>query len=130
MLKGPFCQICTHLIVFFKISPDILLTIPYQLTKFQDCGLNTFPGLPLPIFSKGRNFTRGDNLETRFDVYETLCPQQMLVHKGAFILRTGVGSAETSHLQNCSVKIIKDHCRYFTKITNFQSPNLQSEINW
>ena len=37
--------------------------------------------------------------KTRIDVYETLCPQQMLVHKG------GVGSAEMSHLQNCSLKI-------------------------
>ena len=45
---------------------------------------------------------------TRFDVYETLCPQQMLVHKGAK-LRTGVGSAEPSYLQNCSVKLFKEH---------------------
>ena len=37
-------------------------------------------------------------LETRIDVYETFCPQQMLVHKGAQInnvqLITGMGSAE------------------------------------
>ena len=33
-------------------------------------------------------------------------------------LRTGVGSAETSYLQNCSVKIFKEHF----------SPNLQREI--
>ena len=26
-----------------------------------------------------------DSLKTRFDVYETLCPQQMLVHKGGQI---------------------------------------------
>ena len=43
----------------------------------------------------------------------------MLVHKGDQInnvqLITGVGSAEMSHLQNYSVKISKEHCRYFTK---------------
>ena len=56
--------------------------------------------------------------KTRIDVYETLCPQQMLVHKGGQInnvqLITGVGSADMPHLQNCSVKIFKMHCRYFT----------------
>ena len=49
---------------------------------------------------------------------ETLCPQQMLVHKGGQTnnvqLITGMGSAEMSHLYNCSVKIFKGHCRYFT----------------
>ena len=43
-------------------------------------------------------------------------------------LRTGVGNAETPHLQNCSVIISKENCRYFNMITNFQSPNLQREI--
>ena len=43
------------------------------------------------------------------------------------LLHTVVGNTETSHLQNCSVKIFKEHCRYFT-ITNFQNPNLQQEI--
>ena len=55
---------------------------------------------------------------TRIDVYETLCPKQMLVHKGDQInnvqLITGMGSAEMSHLQNCSVEISKEHCWYFT----------------
>ena len=27
-------------------------------------------------------------------------------------LITGVGSAEMSHIQDCSVKIFKEHCRY------------------
>ena len=30
-------------------------------------------------------------------------------------LITGAGSANMSHLQNCSVKIFKEQCRYFTK---------------
>ena len=50
---------------------------------------------------------------TRIDVYETLCPKQMLVHKGGEIKNWG-GGAEMSHLQNCSVKIFKELCRYFT----------------
>ena len=41
--------------------------------------------------------------QTRIDVYET-CPKQMLVHKGGKI-KNWVGSAEMSHLQNCSLKI-------------------------
>ena len=56
---------------------------------------------------------------TRIDVYETLCPQQMLVHKGGQInnvhLITGVGSAKMPHLKNCSVKIFKEHCEYLKK---------------
>ena len=50
-------------------------------------------------------------ITTRIDVYETLCPQQMFVHKGGQInnlrLNTGMGSAGMSHLQNCSVKYPK-----------------------
>ena len=44
---------------------------------------------------------------------ETLCPQQMLVHKGGQI-KNWVGSAEMSHLQNGSVRMFKENCRYFT----------------
>ena len=36
--------------------------------------------MAVPITCKHRK-----NPETRFDVYETLCPQQMLVHKGGQI---------------------------------------------
>ena len=36
------------------------------------------------------NFKYGFLLRTRFDVYETLCPQQMLVHKGGQIKNWGV----------------------------------------
>ena len=46
----------------------------------------------------------------------------MLVHKGGQINNvqsiTGVGSAEMSHLQNCIVKIFKEHCRYFTQTSS------------
>ena len=41
---------------------------------------------------------------TRIDVYETLCPNRCLYIKVAK-LRTGLGSKEMSHLQNCSLKI-------------------------
>ena len=42
--------------------------------------------------------------QTRIDIYETLCPQQMLVHKGGKI-KNWVGSARMPHLQNCSLTI-------------------------
>ena len=45
-----------------------------------------------------------DHKKTTIDVYETLCPHRCLYIKVA-TLRTGVGSAEMSHLQNCSLKI-------------------------
>ena len=45
-----------------------------------------------------------DIKETRIDVYETLCPNRCLYIKVAK-LRTGVGSAEMSHLQNRCLKI-------------------------
>ena len=47
---------------------------------------------------------------TRFDVYEILCPNRCLYIMVAK-LRTGVGNAETPHLQNCSVIISKENCR-------------------
>ena len=85
-------------------------------------------------FPKGGNAATQIELLTRIDVYETLCPQQMLVHKGGQInnvqLMTGVGSAEIlSHLQNCSVKISKDHCRYFTKKRNKKLTNWGSTVD-
>ena len=72
------------------------------------------------------SFTKDGHLATQTElklelmfIYETLCPQQMLVHKGGQInnmqLIAGMGSAEMSHLQICSVKISKEHCRYLKK---------------
>ena len=53
-------------------------------------------------------------------------PNRCLYIKVA-ILRTGVGSAEMSYLQNCSVKIFKEHCKYFTqkkkKYNNYKKIN-------
>ena len=46
---------------------------------------------------------------TRLDVYETLCPQLPFLYIKVAKLRTGVGSAKTSYLQNCSVKLFKEH---------------------
>ena len=42
--------------------------------------------------------------ETRIDVYETLCPQQMLVHKGGRIKNWG-GECRDVTPTNCSLKI-------------------------
>ena len=41
---------------------------------------------------------------TRIDVYETLCPQQMLVHKGGKIKNWG-GECKDVTPTNCSLKI-------------------------
>ena len=54
---------------------------------------------------------------------KTLCLQQMLVHESGQInnvqLITGVRIAEMSQLQNCSVKIFKEHrSRYLTRKRN------------
>ena len=42
--------------------------------------------------------------ETRIDVYETLCPKQMLVHKGGKIKNWG-GECRDVTPTNCSLKI-------------------------
>ena len=45
-----------------------------------------------------------ERLKTRIDVYETLCPQQMLVHKGGKIKNWG-GECRDVTPTNCSLKI-------------------------
>ena len=53
------------------------------------------------------------------DVYKTLYPQQMLVHKGGQInnvqLITGLRIAEMSQLQNCSVMCTKNGSYYIPR---------------
>ena len=44
------------------------------------------------------------DIVTRIDVYETLCPQQMLVHKGGKIKNWG-GECRDVTPTNCSLKI-------------------------
>ena len=58
------------------------------------------------------------NLRTRFDVYETLCPQQMLVHKGGQI-KNWSGECE-------DIIPTKLQCQALQR--TLQSPNLQREI--
>ena len=55
---------------------------------------------------------------TRFDVYETLCPQQMLVHKGGQI-KNWSGECKD---------IIPTKLQCQTIQRTLQSPNLQREI--
>ena len=61
---------------------------------------------------------RGFNEETRFDVYETLCPQQMLVHKGGQIKNWSGECRDVipTKLQRQAIQ------------RALQSPNLQREI--
>ena len=49
----------------------------------------------LTLFIKG--------YRTRIDVYETLCPQQMLVHKGGKIKNWGVQRCHTYKLQSQNI---------------------------
>ena len=64
-----------------------------------------------------RNIIR-KKLKTRFDVYETLCPQQMLVHKGGQI-KNWSGECK---------EIIPTKLQCQTIQRTLQSPNLQREI--
>ena len=57
-------------------------------------------------------------IQTRFDVYETLCPQQMLVHKGGQI-KNWSGECR-------DVIPTKLQCQAIQRA--LQSPNLQREI--
>ena len=57
-------------------------------------------------------------IRTRFDVYETLCPQQMLVHKGGQI-KNWSGECKD---------IIPTKLQCQTIQRTLQSPNLQREI--
>ena len=59
-----------------------------------------------------------DPIKTRFDVYETLCPQQMLVHKGGQI-KNWSGECR-------DVIPTKLQCQAIQRAR--QSPNLQREI--
>ena len=61
---------------------------------------------------------KGKKIETRFDVYETLCPQQMLVHKGDKI-KNWSGECR-------DVIPTKLQCQTIQRA--LQSPNLQREI--
>ena len=84
--------------------------------RFPDA-VNT-SGRPYVASTAGTRSHIATTKQTRFDVYETLCPQQMLVHKGG-------------QIKNCS-----GECRYVipTKVQcqaiqrALQSPNLQREI--
>ena len=57
-------------------------------------------------------------MKTRFDVYETLCPQQMLVHKGGQIKNW---SGESRDIIPTTLQ-----CQAIQRA--LQSPNLQREI--
>ena len=92
-------------------------------------GLNA-PYLSLKFFSDTQNICcnhpkiqrhisfHRETCPTRFDVYETLCPQQMLVHKGGQI-KNWSGECKD---------IIPTKLQCQTIQRTLQSPNLQREI--
>ena len=51
----------------------------------------------------------GNILKTRIDVYETLCPQQMLVHKGGKIKNWGGECRDVTPTKLQSQNIFKEH---------------------
>ena len=83
-----------------------------------------------PLFKKGQKSNPGNYhpvsltsivckcMETRFDVYETLCPQQMLVHKG--------GQIKNWSGEYRDIIPTKLQCQAIQRA--LQSPNLQREI--
>ena len=92
------------------------LIVLYNCMKFH---LNSFNGCQLT--ERTRNSIANDQREitpTRFDVYETLCPQQMLVHKGGQI-KNWSGECKD---------IIPTKLQCQTIQRTLQSPNLQREI--
>ena len=72
------------------------------------------------MYLKKKKTEKSLKIPTRFDVYETLCPQQMLVHKSGHGICRDV----------TPTKFEAQRCNSFQDImiTNFHSPNLQREI--
>ena len=79
--------------------------------KFLGGGVRVGNKNTLYVFKKEKK-KRKKNPKNKNDVYKTLCPQQMLVHKGGHInnvqLIIGLRIAEMSQLQNCSVMCTKN----------------------
>ena len=73
---------------------------------------------PKPSQDGEKDKRRRKKVKTRFDVYETLCPQQMLVHKGGQIKNWSGESKD----------IIPTKLQCQTIQRTLQSPNLQREI--
>ena len=61
-------------------------------------------------------------VQTRIDVYETLCPQQMLVHKGGKIKNWGGECRQRCHTYKIAVSKYQGRCEQrsevFVKIEN------------
>ena len=63
----------------------------------------------LNILSLAADLFKWENLqETRIDVYETLCPQQMLVHKGGKIINWGGECRDVTPTKSLSQNIRVD----------------------
>ena len=85
-----------------------------DLKKMQNLLLKSHDYLRSAVKRRKKERTK----RTKIDVYEKVCPKQMLLHKcgqiNAIDHRGGAGDAKMSHPQNSSVKIFREHCRYFT----------------
>ena len=75
-------------------------------TDFQD--LSTDQNLSLILSKLSVNESRVSSIQTRIDVYETLCPQQMLVHKGGKIKNWGGECRDVTPTKSLSQNIRVD----------------------
>ena len=92
---------------FFRFSPIDLLIILFQLTKFEAPSSDSFRDIMITNF-QSPNLQREIIRKLDFMFMKHYAPNRCLYIKVAKLI-TGVGSAETSYLQNCSVKLFKEH---------------------
>ena len=75
-------------------------------TKYQIAPSKAVVGVDLPIKALSLHIQKP--LRTRIDVYETLCPQQMLVHKGGKIKNWGGECRDVTPTKSLSQNIRVD----------------------
>ena len=80
----------------------IIVRPPYDVSLFESAGVSV---LCCILFY---TFEVPSQLKTRIDVYETLCPQQMLVHKGGKIKNWGGECRDVTPTKLQSQNIFKE----------------------
>ena len=66
------------------------------------------PRQPIKLRESDKSLITVENYSTRIDVYETLCPQQMLVHKGGKIKNWGGECRDVTPTKSLSQNIRVD----------------------
>ena len=107
---------CIDFCVIFKYCVKQLMIFGHTVVAASDLKNCTMVNCDLVLCTYQSNVVKKE--KTRFDVYETLCPQQMLVHKGGQI-KNWSGECR-------DVIPTKLQCQAIQRA--LQSPNLQREI--